>query len=133
MAHTTQDLREFIDSEAQAAESKPKEERAYTRAYLLGLEDAFGFLTSGRTSLGLAGRNPMDDTLFQHDPNRPASTVLPKGVTSTEPANPTVAISSGEKDLVNQGNDHTGKKAVDRLKEVVQTKYSSEGDVIRKR
>ena len=125
MAHTTQDLQAFIDNEANAAESQPKEQRRDTRAYLLGVQDAFLFLTTGTTTMGLAGRDPMNDALFQHDPNRPASTALPRGDLNTDPANPTVDIASDDSDRVNQGNDHKGEKVIDKVKRAVQTAFTS--------
>ncbi len=125
MAHTTNELQEFITSEIEATERLETAKRPAARAYLLGVQDAFEFLTTGRTSLGLADRDVSDENAWnvRQDPNKPAR--LPRGVTNMEPANPTVEgeNKAGTPD-VNQGNDHTGRKAVDRLKDAIKTQFS---------
>ncbi len=123
MAHTTQDLQEFIKGETQAVEGLEPSRRPAARAYLMGVQDAFEFLTTGRTTLGLADRDLNVDTAVEHrDPNKPAR--LPKGVVNTEPANPTI---EGEPrdgtQNVNQGNDHTGQKAIDHVKRDLQQAF----------
>ncbi len=125
MAHTTNELQEFITSEIEATERLDPAKRPAARAYLLGVQDAFEFLTTGRTSLGLADRDVSDENAWnvRQDPNKPAR--LPRGVTNMEPANPTVEgeNKAGTPD-VNQGNDHTGRKAIDHLKHAVQEHFT---------
>ncbi len=124
MSHTTQDLQEFIASEARAVEGLEPSRRPAARAYLMGVQDAFEFLTSGRTTLGLADRDLNSHDAVEHrDPNKPAR--LPKGgEVNTEPANPTI---EGEPrdgtQFVNQGNDHTGQKAIDHVKRDLQQAF----------
>ncbi len=129
MAHTTQDLQDFIQEQVRSTDRLPADKRAHNRAYLLGVQDAFEFLTTGRTTLGLADRDVTSDDMFRaDDPNKPPR--LPKGVTNTEPANPT--IEGGPDDTANQGNDHTGQKAIDHVKKVFQEHFP-EVDVRRER
>ncbi len=124
MGHTTNELQGFIDSEAQAIEHMERAKRPAARAYLLGLQDAFTFLTSGKTTLGLADRDVDSDTLFQvrEDPNKPRK--LPNGVggVNLEAANPTIEATPDVEG--NQGNDHRGEKAVDHVKRAVQEHYT---------
>ncbi len=123
MSHTTQDLQDFIQEQVRSTDRLPADKRAHNRAYLLGVQDAFEFLTTGRTTLGLADRDVTDDNLFQNDPNKPAR--LPKGVTNTEPANPTVEgqMDPMSSDVANQGNDHKGEKVIDHVKRDLQQAF----------